>query len=177
MINKILCLSRKDANVMKSDIISNSVSGYDNVFCISIHGSPFIDGDEGGELFSLQEWCETRISNINRILSLEFDDVCPDTVVRLINEAVFMNEGHASLILDRVLEWNKIKGNNLLIVHCAAGICRSGSVARFCAYLLDIELDTIKTNPQILFNNWVTYLLYATYFQRKRNEKRKINSR
>jgi predicted protein tyrosine phosphatase len=65
---------------------------------------------------------------------------------------------------DQVLEFltrikNSNEGNDLLI-HCAAGVCRSGAVGSFAREFLGLDYEGFaKTNPQIVPNILVLHLL------------------
>jgi predicted protein tyrosine phosphatase len=87
---------------------------------------------------------------------LFFDDVTEDMELAWGTARCFTKEQGI-----KVIEFlDEIKDVDTLIVHCAAGVSRSGAVGKFAAEYLGVDYNEFRnTNPQIHPNNTVTRIL------------------
>ncbi len=102
---------------------------------------------------------------LNNALTLFFDDISPTHDTNFTDLALF-NINQANQILN-YLEYLIANKADHVFVHCSAGVCRSGAVAKFIAYYLsDLNVNSIdlmkfhNDNPNILPNLWVESLLW-----------------
>lgn len=106
-----------------------------------------------------------------RLWAFRFDDChpssefkfrhIPDLKAMTREQAEKMVNVIQNLVLNR-RQWH-------LVVHCTAGICRSGAVGLFANFLAgNDEEEFRKRNPQILPNEWVFDSLCAVINERKR---------
>lgn len=92
-----------------------------------------------------------------------FDDIHPTTVMTVAScyDYKSMSVKQAEELIDFVMRLDKI---NKIIVHCTAGICRSGAVADFLRVILDVDdIVFLKDNPNIIPNTWVRDLLWSAW--------------
>lgn len=94
-----------------------------------------------------------------------FDDIHPTTVMTIgtCYDYVPMSYKQAKELIDFVM---KLDTNEItkIIVHCTAGICRSGAVVDFLRIIFDVDdIEFLKDNPNILPNTWVRDLLWSTW--------------
>lgn len=90
----------------------------------------------------------------NDTLSLEFADLTHEY-----EDMKLFNEHHAERIIAFIDKVNKTD-TKTLVVHCAAGICRSGATGLFaCRYLKLDETEFRKENPYISPNMLVLQTL------------------
>jgi predicted protein tyrosine phosphatase len=96
-----------------------------------------------------------------RVLSLRFHDHCD-------SELSFADE-HAEAILDFLEQVE----NSDLIVHCGAGVSRSGAVAEFAAEYFRQKIDPrefTRNNSQIMPNQFVKKILVKQWNARTQKE-------
>lgn len=137
----IIVLSKKNfIETMKQNNITNdNVETFKNLYIISIEGS-----------FKTEHYFKTNKSNV---LNLIFDDIAVDEY----NKILFSDE-HAKQIIKFVE--NISKENFQIIIHCAAGISRSGAVGSFLQYYFDTDYEKFKsTNIKISPNYHVLSVL------------------
>lgn len=99
------------------------------------------------------------------VLRLWFDDVENDLQVSPTNrrQCKAFTEEQAKQVVE-FIDRNKDKN---FIVHCAAGISRSGAVGRFISDYLGTDKDRFKNmNPHILPNSHVSRLLHKVLWER-----------
>ena len=104
------------------------------------------------------------------VLTVVFDDVHPTTVgtIKLCEGCVHMTPKQANEIIDFIMD--NIKGKKRIIVHCTAGICRSGAVVDFLSRILPIDMEWFKThNTHIIPNEWVRDLLWCQWMTKVEN--------
>lgn len=146
MIASVIVLSRKDVELQKEDIVDKSL-------LISITGSD----DE-----------VLDIKSSDKVLKLVFDDIHPFTAITLqsCKDCKVFNMSHALSIIKFLNVFHQDDEQHTLVVHCAAGICRSGAVGQFAQVFFSnmTNLDFNKVNPKILPNTWVRDLLCFTLF-------------
>lgn len=143
---------------------NNTIKDKKNLFFISIIG----DGDDDGLVHVLD--------TAENVLNLEFDDVEEDCLV-----PVFQNDGTITQSQLRtftekqgkkVIEFlDKIKEskeeNITLLLHCFAGISRSGAIGTFAHDYLETDKHSfIMTNPQIRPNSNVLRVLNRLMYDR-----------
>ena len=96
-------------------------------------------------------------------LSLDFWDISPvkhGKIKERYPEAIFFDESHAKKIIKFVDEIQKSKESYPLVVHCAAGISRSGAIGTFvCDYCKLDYHKFMKANPYIMANPHVLRVL------------------
>lgn len=75
-------------------------------------------------------------------------------------EAVLFNKNHASKIIDLLDLAQKDRADSVLVIHCNAGISRSGAIGTFvCDYCELDYAEFIKNNPGIYANQYVLNIL------------------
>jgi predicted protein tyrosine phosphatase len=143
---KVLVLNKSDFDTaMKAHGINNdNVEKYNNFFFISIINTNTDD--------------IPHFENKNNVKVLYFDDVDKDTAT----EKKF-SEKQAKELID-FIEINKNK--NTCIVHCAAGMSRSGAVGTFINDYYGGDYNEFKTNnPQVISNVSVLRTLKHVYYE------------
>jgi len=134
MIKKISVLSRNEIEY----IIDHSDKFDHSWALISIHC-------EHELISSFKIMDRLKELGCEEFLSIDFADI-----EQQIAEFVLFNDGHAEKIINFI---NKHSHVDHLVIHCAAGISRSGAVGVFaCRYLNLDEKDFRKTNKNILPN-------------------------
>lgn len=156
MIKKVKAVPLSLATLIKKEVLSNTFSQYgdwDNILMISIQNSDF------APLFKPEE--------LNtRIISLHFDDTTPKATRNLCHLMAdkFMDSVQAIQVLDFIDNWHTQETNDLLIVHCHAGICRSGAIAAFAQHYCDVNGYMFQAdNPNIQPNHWVEEKMYEAH--------------
>lgn len=152
MIQKIKAISLSFADQLKLGVYKNSLydlfGPWDNILMISINNSDF------HAIYTPSE----------RISVHHFDDITPKATFMLSNLVAdkFMDTIQASYILNFIDRWHSNKATkDLLLVHCHAGICRSGAVAAFAQFYCQTDFNMfLKDNPNIQPNHWVEEKLY-----------------
>ena len=96
-------------------------------------------------------------------LSLDFWDLTPTKhpdIKKKMPDAIFFDKNYAKKIIDFVDEIQKDKKDSDMVIHCSAGISRSGAVGTFvCDYCgLDYN-EFLKSNPYIMSNPYVLRIL------------------
>ena len=117
-------------------------------------------------IFSTDDYDHHGIKNSANFLNLVFDDLSLEECEKYnYDKSRLFNEMHANLIIDFI-------ENNLdkleLIIHCSAGISRSGAVAEFINdyYVKENYFYFKKRNPKILPNMYIYNVLKNEYFKR-----------
>ena len=104
--------------------------------------------------------------NHENVLLLQFDDICTDLNPEKDPDyfgAIAFNREHAKAILE-FMEKNKDKKN--CIIHCAAGISRSGAAGIFLNDIYGIPyFNFMEKNNQLQPNVLVTSILKQTYYE------------
>ena len=155
MIKKILVLSRPDMETLiANDCISLSCIGKWNL--ISIHGShePLLNPELIKKLKGV---------GMQSCLSFNFWDITESDVEELTKQGqdyVLFNTGHSNQIIEM---FNTIKNSNedsTLIIHCHAGISRSGAVGIFATDFFDYDFWTFRRdNPNVSPNYMILRML------------------
>ncbi len=93
------------------------------------------------------------------LLSMEFWDISSDAkgpTMKEYPDAVVFDEKHAARIINFIDKIQKDNKDSTLVVHCHAGISRSGAVGTFaCDYCGLNYLEFIDNNPRIQANSHV----------------------
>lgn len=107
-------------------------------------------------------------SDHENVLNLQFDDCSEDVQIPIIGTdeirpVVAMKTGQAQSVIDFV---DRHK-NRIFIIHCTAGVSRSGAVGTFVSnYLGKDPVEFRKRNPYILPNPHVLSLLNRQIWER-----------
>lgn len=148
MVENILALP-KSLFVSKLDTILNN----ENNVVISI-----LDSD-----------AERVVEDSARCLTFWFDDVSPTITFNfsdLYENVQSMKIADAKRMVDFILKFVEADEKFNFIVHCSAGICRSGAVAKFIQKISSFNNKKFdKANPNILPNEWVFNCLMQTYLE------------
>jgi predicted protein tyrosine phosphatase len=161
LIKKIKAVPLSLATLIKKEVLNNTFSQYgdwDNILMISIQNSDF------APLFK-----EEELKDNGRLLSLHFDDTTPKATRNLSHLLAdkFMDSRQADDIFEFLEDWHKDEKNNLLIVHCHAGVCRSGAIASFAQHFCDVNGYMFQAdNPNIQPNRWVEEKMYEAFCNR-----------
>ena len=145
---KIRVYSKKDfINLMESNnLTSSNIEEVKSTIIISIN-------DTSGVSYFKE--------NLENVLVLYFDDL---TYLEAEDLTLF-NKEHALKIIKF---FEKFKDKENLIVHCSAGISRSGALALyFNDYLRQDYFQFKKDNPKIIPNGFIYSLLRETYNEYK----------
>lgn len=112
-----------------------------------------------------------------RTISFVFDDLRPSTAGTATawdSEILTNIRNSQPMTYAQALELHEFinglpKEIDSIIVHCSAGISRSGAVARFLSETMSgvQEERFVKDNPQIMPNVWVYDLLWSTHWERQ----------
>lgn len=95
----------------------------------------------------------------NKILALQFDDLKPDlleTCLKFNFKPTLFSEEQAKKIIDFINDLHNEEKDSDLVVHCDAGISRSGAIAKFVSGFLNIPFydPYIRPNEYILSVLW-----------------------
>lgn len=135
-------------------INDSNVESYDDMAIISINDTI---GGESKSFFG---------GNHDNVLIQHFDDVSEDMQLSPTNSQqtkAFTYEQAEELV--NFVNRNKDKG--LFLVHCAAGISRSGAVGQFIIDYLNGDKEIFKRyNPNILPNPYIRSILWKWYLIR-----------
>lgn len=104
-----------------------------------------------------------------KTLTLWFDDIHPTTVNTLAScsHCDSMTINQAKLLIEFIMKLDTTKITKI-IVHCTAGVCRSGAVVDFLHVILDVDdKQFLKDNPNIIPNTWVRDLLWSVWSEQK----------
>lgn len=98
-----------------------------------------------------------------------FDDIHPTTVntIGSCYDYKPMNYNQAKDLIHFVMS-NVDESINTVIVHCTAGVCRSGAIVDFLRVVLDVDdIQFVRDNPKIIPNEWVRDLLWSVWSERE----------
>ena len=100
------------------------------------------------------------------LISLEFWDITPEdrhTVLKQHPDVVMFGKGHAKKIVKFIDKIQNDINDSALVVHCHAGISRSGAVGTFTCDYCQLDYNNfLKNNPYILANSHVLRTLRET---------------
>ncbi len=94
-----------------------------------------------------------------------FDDIHPTTVQTISSccDCKPMSYKQAEEMIQFIMELDTAKLTKVM-VHCTAGICRSGAVVDFLRVILDVDdIQFVQDNPNIIPNTWVRDLLWSAW--------------
>jgi predicted protein tyrosine phosphatase len=173
MIKRITVLSRKQTE----QIIISACAPTQNLWAlISIWNTKELLDPFSREILSKINCKET--------LSIRFADLTPNELQRINDKENYLlfNEKHAETIID-FLEKINLLDIDELIIHCAAGISRSGAVGLFtCRYFKLDENKFREENKQILPNFHILEVLnsvsdidkdYIKFWETKENQEKR----
>jgi len=96
-------------------------------------------------------------------ISLNFWDITPSSYTRIKKrypEAILFHQTLAKIIVDFIEQLHKSEEDTNLIIHCTAGISRSGAVGTFASdYIGNSYDDFISDNPYVMANPYVLRIL------------------
>lgn len=95
----------------------------------------------------------------NKILSLQFDDLRDDEVEKYTlmgSKPTLFSKEQANQVIDFIRVLQEEQKDSELVIHCHAGISRSGAIARFIADYLKIPFfdPLIRPNKYVLRTLW-----------------------
>lgn len=133
----------------------------DNLFFICIHNT---SGANSEPFFK---------ENHDNVLSLWFDDCTEDRTIKLLSGEIIsekaMTHEQAKQIHD-FLTQQENSGRKNGIIHCMAGIARSGAVGTFAATFFNVDMEQFKRlNTQIQPNPHVLALLNKILWEKHFN--------
>ena len=148
MIKEIKVYSRLDMSIFAKN---DTPFPYNNWYLISIHS---------GDLFLNPQMDDTfKKMGCQDSLSLEFWDLTPE-IYDSHPDKILFDDNHAKQIISFIDKVQKDEKDSTLVVHCHAGISRSGAVGTFaCDYCGMDYLYFMDKNPKIQANPHVLRLL------------------
>src|SRR4030042_172796 len=149
MINFIKVINRTSI----SHMVHYNYIPYDSWYFISIYGGTKGEFLTGGVIDRIKEM------GCKKFLSLCFYDASDNEDLSDDDKKMLFSKKQARQIIDFV---DKIKddSDSVILLHCDAGISRSGAVGSFiCDYLGLNYKKFLKVNPQVLPNQYVLRLL------------------
>lgn len=156
---KITVLSQDNFNttLRLGNVNDSNVEDDKDFFFISINSTP-----EANEEFSNSYFKE----NHSNVLILHFDDVTEDGNVSPFGDDLGKTKAFSEDQAKQIIEFlNKNKDKRACMLHCAAGISRSGAVGAFIADYFRVPFAEYKrTNPQIRPNPHVSSTLNKLFF-------------
>ena len=118
-----------------------------------------------------REKLQLKLLSCTDILSLQFVDCSAIEAhdesyveeLEKINSSIF-NENHCEQIISFITEANKKSEKEILIVHCMAGISRSGAIGTFANDILKLDYNRFKKdNPIVRPNPFILRTLRNHY--------------
>lgn len=101
-----------------------------------------------------------------KIFEFTFDDLDPEFLTgKEIRQYKIFNKNHATKIL-KILELAKESKKNI-VIHCVAGICRSGAIAEVAEELFDFNYKEKDRFP----NTYIKDLLLEVYYESRNRKK------
>lgn len=156
MIARVLVLSRQEVERCIAD-----TTGKFAITCpwdlISIYGQHRLIRDDNNH----------KLSHCHNVLSLHFSDISREEydsikayeneqTKRLKEQIIVFDRGHAKKVIDFVTKLQIEPQKRLLVVHCHAGISRSGAVGLFINRYLKLNDKLFRQdNPYILPNAYI----------------------
>jgi predicted protein tyrosine phosphatase len=122
-----------------------------------------IYGQDNGEL--IKNGVKEILSGLGceKFLSVHFADITSDLYPRIVKrypDIVLFNKEHARLIIEFIEEAHNDKDPLTMVVHCHAGISRSGAVGTFACHLAGLNIKGFSYyNSNILPNPYVLEVL------------------
>lgn len=104
-----------------------------------------------------------------KFLPMKFDDCHPSSAFKFPQHNMkAMSFEEADKMFKFIEFWNGQHEEVNLIVHCHAGICRSGAVGEFVKFYCDLDSNEFhKMNPNIQPNDWVLNSLFQVAMENK----------
>jgi predicted protein tyrosine phosphatase len=135
---------------------------------VAIHNEAIITNSTKTAIISILSTNDERIfKDTDKAITVWFDDIHPKTTMTLASCMDFK----AMDVNDAMNIISFIKGLStdieLIIVHCTAGICRSGAVADFIRVVCDCDdIEFLAMNSHIIPNEWCLDLLWMIWKMR-----------
>ena len=119
------------------------------IISINCSDEPFLIEEKGVDMKRLEK------TGLDMVMSIRFDDIrlCDYEKIKLAHpDIILFNEDHARKIIEFVSLAQRRLDPMTLLIHCTAGISRSGAVASFISEYLNISFhdEMIVPNPYIL---------------------------
>lgn len=106
---------------------------------------------------------EDFLTDSNNILTLRFSDITPGPFHEQacdLGSSQYMSSSDTKKILKFVHRIKELPESCALVVHCSAGICRSGAVGKWALKYSNMSyLKYQQLNPQARSNDWVFWKL------------------
>jgi predicted protein tyrosine phosphatase len=155
-MKKIFVLSKNnfDNFCLKNEITDSTVDEFYEICFISIHNTN-------------DNWKYAFSENHSNVLNLTFDDIEEDVAQK---NAYAFTSLQASELYEFILS-NSDK--SIFVIHCTAGISRSGAIGTFIANYFNVDMEEFKMdNPYILPNSHVLKMLNFILWENHFNEKK-----
>jgi predicted protein tyrosine phosphatase len=111
-----------------------------------------------------------KFQGCKKILPLQFDDIREDQVERCLKigfTPVLFSKNNANQVIDFLKDLQNEIDNSDLVIHCDAGISRSGAIASFTSSYLKIPFF----DPDIVPNKYILQVLWEVIDERKTNSR------
>ena len=121
-----------------------SINGFDEPFLV-----------EGKSLRNMEK------SGLEMVMSIRFDDIkgMEYEKIKVVHPKIILfNEGHAKKIIEFIDLLQRKQEPTLLLIHCSAGVSRSGAVATFVSEYLSVPFS----DEYILPNSYILEILRNT---------------
>lgn len=153
-VKKILVISRREVLNFLNGILCHKGKKYQDWHFISIYSTP---KDEVLTEFNIDKF---KFCGMKEYLSLLFEDVLSPGESLDGDPFILFDKKQAKLIIQMLDKIKSYPAACKLIIHCDAGISRSGAVGFFAAKYLGYNLDKFaKDNPHIHPNQLVLEIL------------------
>jgi predicted protein tyrosine phosphatase len=154
MIEKIIVLSRKDVEKMLLEFHRHpAITG--NWALISIYSDSI--------LIDIKQMEILKVLDCTTFISICFDDITKkefEIKVKNNDKLKLFSLDHAKSIISFIDSINKSQDIKTLVIHCAAGVSRSGAVGLFANRYLNLdEKELSYNNPLIKPNEYILDLL------------------
>jgi len=129
---------------------------------ISIHTDRDNEGARCGPIVTPESEPVLKAIGCQSTLSLRFWDISKldDEVKEKYPSAILFNDDHATQVIDYLDGLKKEEEDSMLVVHCFAGISRSGAIGGFaCDYFGMDYLPFAESNPCIMPNAHISGML------------------
>jgi predicted protein tyrosine phosphatase len=156
MVVKVLSKLAFDSMIKNKGVSNSNVEEYKNTFFISIINT--------GNTKRIEE--QPILKDAENVKVMCFDDVIEDIDIPIIGQSTSINAlAMTYLQAEELVSFiMKHKDKKSCIVHCSAGISRSGAVGTFINDIYGIKHEEfIKNNPYIQSNMHVYLLLKKAY--------------
>jgi predicted protein tyrosine phosphatase len=120
------------------------------------------------------------LQNCDRLRQLKFTDTEPSPFLKYgwLTPAsdCFMDHAQARILVKFIYDLVSSDKQWSLIVHCAAGICRSGAIGSFAqAFSAMSDAEFAATNPRVQPNMWVYNKLIEVWYENFKDHMKPIH--